>query len=79
MSRSSKSASPRPGPASIEERLAQQREAGRIFRAKQRELGLYQTTFWVTLAQAVAVREWLRRGGDVTVLRSTKEKGERHG
>ncbi len=77
---SSKSpATPRPGPASIEERRAQQREAGRIFRAKQQQKGLYQTTAWMTMSQAVAVREWLRRGGDVSVLRSREEKGERHG
>ena len=73
----SKSASPRPGPASLEERRAQQREAARIFREKHRELGLYQTTFWVTLAQAGAVREWLHHGGDISVLRNGK--GERHG
>ncbi|MEB8475408.1 hypothetical protein [Acidithiobacillus ferriphilus] len=81
MSRS-KSASPRPGPASIEERRAQQREAARIYRAKQEAQGLYQTTVWLTMSQAVAVREWLRRGGDVSVLRSTgstEGKGERHG
>ncbi|MDA8246972.1 hypothetical protein [Acidithiobacillus sp.] len=67
------------GPASLEERRAQQRDAARIFREKQQKKGLYQTTVWVTLAQAVAVREWLRRGGDISVLRSAKEKGEHHG
>ena len=67
----SKSATPRPGPASLEERRAQQREAGRIFREKQQKKGLYQTTFWVTLAQAGAIREWLHKGGDVSVLRKS--------
>ncbi len=45
--------------------------AARIFREKQQKKGLYQTTFWVTLAQAGAVREWLRKGGDVEVLRKS--------
>ena len=77
MSSSKSPSTPRPGPASLEERRAQQREAARIFREKQRELGLYQTTFWVTLAQAGAVREWLHQGGDISVLRNGK--GEHHG
>ena len=69
---SSKSATPTPrtGPASLEERRSQQREAARIYRAKQESLGLYQSIFWMTMTQATAVREWLRRGGDVSVLRS---------
>ncbi|MEB8535382.1 hypothetical protein [Acidithiobacillus ferriphilus] len=79
MSSKSPTPTPRPGPASIEERRAQQRDAARIFREKQQKKGLYQTTVWVTLAQAVAVREWLRRGGDVSVLRSREEKGGHHG
>ena len=70
MSRS-KSASPRPGPASLEERRAQQRAAARVYRAKQEAVGRYQTIFWMTTSQATAVREWLRRGGDVTVLRKS--------
>lgn len=76
---SSKSATPRPGPASLEERRAQQRAAARIYRAKQEAAGRYQTIFWMTMSQAAAVREWLRRGGDVTVLRSNEWKGEHHG
>ena len=67
---SSKSATPRPGRASLEERRAQQRAAARIYRAKQEAAGRYQTIFWMTMRQAVAVREWLRRGGDVSVFRS---------
>ena len=63
----------------LEERRAQQREAGRIFREKQQKNGLYQATFWMTMRQAVAVREWLRRGGDVAALRNGVEKGEHHG
>ena len=76
---SSKSASHRPGPASLEERRAQQRAAARIYRAKQEAQGRYQTIFWMTLSQAVAVREWLRRGGDVSILRNGVGKGEHHG
>lgn len=76
---SSKSSTPRPGRASLEERRAQQREAARIYRAKQEAAGRYQTIFWMTMSQAVGVREWLRRGGDVSVLRSNEGKGEHHG
>ena len=76
---SSKSATPRNGPASLEERRAQQRAAARVYRAKQEAVGRYQTIFWLTMSQAVGVREWLRRGGDISVLRSAKEKGEHHG
>ena len=79
MSSSKSPSTPRPGPASLEERRAQQRDAARIFRAKQEAQGLYQTTVWLTMSQAVAVREWLRRGGDVSVLRSDEGKGEHHG
>ena len=50
----------RPGPASLEERRAQQRKAARIYRAKQEAVGRYQTIFWMTTSQATAVREWLR-------------------
>ena len=77
MSSKSPTPTPRPGPASLEERRAQQRDAARIFREKQQKKGLYQTTVWVTLAQAGAVREWLHHGGDISVLRNGK--GEHHG
>ncbi|MBW9247873.1 MAG: hypothetical protein GJU72_02030 [Acidithiobacillus ferriphilus] len=79
MSSKSTPPTPRPGRASLEERRAQQRAAARIYRAKQEADGRYQTIFWMTMRQAVAVREWLRRGGDVSVLRSNEEKGEHHG
>ena len=79
MNSKSPTPTPRPGPASLEERRSQQREAARIYRAKQEAQGLYQSIFWMTMSQAVAVREWLRRGGDVSVLRSNEGKGEHHG
>ena len=76
MSSKSPTPTPRPGPASLEERRAQQRAAARVYRAKQEAVGRYQTIFWMTMSQAVAVREWLRRGGDVSVLRNGVGKGE---
>ena len=72
----------RKGPAALEERRAQIREAARLFRDRQAAKGLYQTVFWLTLAQAGAVREWIRSGGDVSVFRKgeavSKEKGDYH-
>ena len=64
---------PRPGPAPLEIRRAQMRAAARVFRAKQEEKGLFQSVFWMTVTQAAAVREWLYRGGDVSVFREEKE------
>ena len=61
------------GPAPLEIRRAQMRAAARVFRAKQEEKGLFQSVFWMTVTQAAAVREWLYRGGDVSVFREEKE------
>jgi hypothetical protein len=72
----------RKGPAPIAERRAQIREAARIFRDRQREKGLYQYVFWLTMTQAAAVREWIRKGGDVSVFVKrdavSKIKGDDH-
>ena len=64
---------PRPGPAPLELRRAQMRAAARVFRAKQEEKGLFQSVFWMTVTQAHEVREWLYKGGDVSVFREEKE------
>jgi antirestriction protein ArdC len=75
----------RKGPAPTEERRAQIREAARIFRDRQREKGLYQCVFWLTLTQAAAVREWIRKGADLSVFRKREtvskenENGGYHG
>jgi hypothetical protein len=52
------------------------REAARAFRKNQEQKGLYQVTLWMTHRQAHEVREWLYRGGDVSVF---TQKGEDHG
>ena len=49
-------------------RKGQMREAARTFRKNQEAKGLYQATFWITPAQAHAVREWLYKGGDISVF-----------
>lgn len=54
-------------------RRAQMREAARTFRARQEAKGLYQAVFWMTPGQAHEVREWLYRGGDISVF---SRKGE---
>lgn len=45
------------------------------YREKQRAAGKYQSSFWVTPAQAAEIRDWLESGGDVAVFRHNK-KGE---
>lgn len=60
-----------------DQRRAQMRDAARIFRKNQAEKGLYQATFWMTHTQASAVREWLYKGGDVSVFsRSSQDRQE---
>jgi hypothetical protein len=70
---SNKNAIPRNPTPTPEERRAQIRQGARVFKAKQEALGLYQSQFWMTLSQSGAVREWLRRGGDVTILRKSSQ------
>lgn len=56
------------GTLSSDQRRVQMRDAARVFRKNQSEKGLYQATFWMTKVQAHEVREWLYKGGDVSVF-----------
>ncbi|MHB1643405.1 MAG: hypothetical protein ACYCS8_12230 [Acidithiobacillus sp.] len=62
-----------------EHRRAQLREAARTFRKSQEEKGLYQCTLWLTHRQAHAVREWLYRGGDISVFSQRGGHDHEHG
>jgi len=68
----------RKGPAPTAERRAQIREAARLFRDRQREKGLYQAVFWMTMTQAAAVREWIRNGADLSVFRKREVISEKN-
>lgn len=59
-----------------EHRKSQIREGARLFRAKQEAKGLRQIVLWLTHRQAIAVRAWLRKGGDVSVF-SAKDEEDR--
>jgi hypothetical protein len=69
----------RKGPAALEERRAQIREAARLFRDRQAAKGLYQCVFWLTMTQAAAVREWIRSGADLSIFRKREVISERNG
>ena len=38
------------------------------YRQRQLAAGKYQSSFWVTLDQAAAIRSWLESGGDVSIF-----------
>ncbi|OFC40739.1 hypothetical protein BAE30_16375 [Acidithiobacillus caldus] len=57
-----------------ERRRAQVREHVRHYRQKMREKGIRQHSFYMTEPQAAAVRAWLQRGGDVSILSTRGDK-----
>ncbi|OCX69618.1 hypothetical protein A6M27_19885 [Acidithiobacillus thiooxidans] len=62
----------------LETRRSQMREGARTYRARQAEKGLFQSVFWMTLAQAAAARRWLGSGGDVSVFSRSSNQSYGH-
>lgn len=47
---------------------ARDMRAYRTYRQRQIEAGKYQSSFWVTIDQAAAIRAWLASGGDTSIF-----------
>ncbi|MEB8487269.1 hypothetical protein OW716_09340, partial [Acidithiobacillus ferriphilus] len=60
---------PTPTPAARREAKRQRdMRAYTSYRQRQLEAGKYQSSFWVTLDQAAAIRTWLAAGGDTSIF-----------
>ena len=51
-----------------EAKRARDMRAYTSYRQRQLEVGKYQSSFWVTLDQAAAIRTWLAAGGDISIF-----------
>ena len=59
---------PTPTDARREAKHARDMRAYRTYRQRQLALGRYQSSFWVTIDQAAAIRNWLASGGDISIF-----------
>ena len=51
-----------------EAKRARDMKAYTAYRQRQLAQGKYQSSFWVTVDQAAAIRAWLESGGDISIF-----------
>ncbi|WP_163055380.1 hypothetical protein [Acidithiobacillus ferrooxidans] len=59
---------PTPTPDPTAAKRMRDMRAYRTYRQRQLAEGKYQSSFWVTLEQAAAIRTWLASGGDTSIF-----------
>ena len=56
-----------------EAKRARDMRAYTSYRQRQLAQGKYQSSFWVTLDQAAAIRDWLADGGDTSIFTRARD------
>lgn len=65
---------PTPTPDPTAAKRMRDMKAYTAYRQRQLEAGKYQSSFWVTIDQAAAIRAWLESGGDVSIFTRAQDK-----